>query len=96
MGKRINIVLPDKTVAVLNRVTTKGSRSRFIDRAVRRLVETEGNANLRRQLKEEAIANANRDLDVAAEWFPLEQEASQKSETRRKQSFKKAARRKRA
>jgi metal-responsive CopG/Arc/MetJ family transcriptional regulator len=35
MSKRINIILPDKTVAVLDRVTTKGNRSRFIDRAVR-------------------------------------------------------------
>jgi CopG family transcriptional regulator / antitoxin EndoAI len=75
MSKRINIILPDKTVAVLDRVTTKGSRSRFIDRAVRQLVEMEGRANLRSRLKEEAIANADRDLAMAAEWFPLEEEA---------------------
>jgi CopG family transcriptional regulator/antitoxin EndoAI len=75
MSKRINIILPDKTLAVLDRVTTKGNRSRFIDRAVRRLVETEGKTNLRARLKEEAIANADRDLAIAAEWFPLEQEA---------------------
>jgi CopG family transcriptional regulator / antitoxin EndoAI len=74
MSKRINITLPDTTVAVLDLVTTKGNRSRFIDRAVRRLVETEGKANLRARLKEEALANAERDLAMAAEWFPLEQE----------------------
>jgi CopG family transcriptional regulator/antitoxin EndoAI len=73
MSKRINIILPDKTVAVLDRVTTKGSRSRFIDRAVRQLIETESKANLRARLKEEAIANAERDLAMAAEWFPLEE-----------------------
>jgi CopG family transcriptional regulator / antitoxin EndoAI len=87
MSKRINIILPDKTVAVLDRVTTKGSRSRFIDRAVRRLVEMEGRANLRSRLKEEAIANADRDLAMAAEWFPLEEEAwrtFEASGTRRK------------
>jgi len=67
MSKRINIILPDETVAVLDRVTTKGSRSRFIDRAVRQLVEMEGRANLRSRLKEEAIANADRDLAMAAE-----------------------------
>ena len=77
MSKRINIILPDKTVAVLDRVTTKGNRSRFIDRAVRRLVETEGKANLRTRLKAEAIENAERDLAIAAEWFPLEEEALQ-------------------
>jgi CopG family transcriptional regulator/antitoxin EndoAI len=76
MSKRINIILPDQTVAVLDRVTTKGNRSRFIDRAVRQLVEREGKANLRTRLKEEAIANADRDLAIAAEWFPLEEEAA--------------------
>ena len=72
MSKRINIILPDKTVAVLDQVTTKGNRSRFIDRAVRKLVETEGKANLRTLLKEEAIENAERDLVISAEWFPLD------------------------
>ena len=75
MSKRINIILPDKTLAVLDRVTSKGNRSRFIDRAVRQLVETEGKANLRARLKTEAIENAERDLAIATEWFPLEEEA---------------------
>jgi CopG family transcriptional regulator / antitoxin EndoAI len=75
MAKRINIILPDKTIAVLDRVTTKGNRSQFIDRAVKQLVAIEGNANLRTSLKAEAIENADRDLQIAAEWFPLEQEA---------------------
>jgi metal-responsive CopG/Arc/MetJ family transcriptional regulator len=75
MSKRINVILPDQTVAVLDRVTTKGNRSRFIDRAVSQLVETEGKANLRARLKEEAIANAQRDLQIAAEWFPLDEGA---------------------
>jgi CopG family transcriptional regulator/antitoxin EndoAI len=78
MSKRINIVLPDKTLAVLDRVTTKGNRSRFIDRAVRSLVEVEGKANLRARLREEALDNAERDLAMAAEWFPLEDEAAQR------------------
>jgi CopG family transcriptional regulator/antitoxin EndoAI len=94
MSKRINIILPDKTVAVLDRVTTKGSRSRFIDRAVRQLVETEGRASLRSQLKEEAIANADRDLAMAAEWFPVEEEAwrtFEASRTKRKTAKNKKA-----
>ncbi len=83
MSKRINIVLPDKTIAALDRVAAKGDRSRFIDRAVRHLVEVEGKANLRRQLKEEAIANGDRDLAIAVEWFPLEEEAAHLVETSR-------------
>ena len=91
MSKRINIILSDNTVAVLDRVTTKGDRSRFIDRAVRHLVETEGKANLRARLKEEAIANAERDLALAAEWFPLEEEAAQLAESGRSTKAKRSA-----
>ena len=75
MSKRINIVLPDETVAVLGRVAAKGARSRFIDQAVRHFVETQGKQTLREQLKAGYCANAERDLAVAAEWFPLEEEA---------------------
>ena len=83
MSKRINIILPDTTVAVLGRVTTRGNRSRFIDRAVRQLVQAEGKANLRARLKQEAVENAERDLAMAAEWFPLEEEAAQLTKSSR-------------
>jgi metal-responsive CopG/Arc/MetJ family transcriptional regulator len=74
MSKRINIVLPDTTVAVLDRVAAKGSRSRFIGQAVRHFVETQGRQTLREQLKAGYRANAERDLAIAAEWFPLMEE----------------------
>ncbi|MGA2184468.1 MAG: hypothetical protein ABSH47_15710 [Bryobacteraceae bacterium] len=83
MNKRINIVLPVKTLAILDRVTTRGSRSRFIDRAVTHLVQVEGKQNLRARLKAEALANAERDAAIAAEWFPLEEEASRMSKESR-------------
>jgi CopG family transcriptional regulator/antitoxin EndoAI len=83
MSKRINIILPDKTAAVLDRVTTKGNRSWFINRAVRHLIETEGKANLQARLKQEAIENADRDLAITAEWFPLEEEAAQLTKSSR-------------
>jgi CopG family transcriptional regulator/antitoxin EndoAI len=76
MSKRINIVLPDKTLAVLDRVAPKGNRSQFISRAVLHFIESQGKESLRERLKREAIANAGRDLEMAAEWFPLEEEAA--------------------
>ena len=75
MTKRINIVLPVQTLSILDRVTTKGSRSRFISNAVHFYVESQGKQNLREQLKAGYRANAERDLAIAAEWFPLEEEA---------------------
>jgi hypothetical protein len=76
MSKRINVILPDSTVAVLDRVTTKGNRSQFISRAVLHFVAAKGKANLRERLKAEALANAGRDVALAAAWFPLEEEAA--------------------
>jgi CopG family transcriptional regulator/antitoxin EndoAI len=76
MSKRINITLPDKTLAVLDRVAPKGDRSRFISRAVLHFIESQGKETLRERLKREALANAGRDLEMAAQWFPLEEEAS--------------------
>lgn len=75
MSKRINIVLPDRTVALLDRVTPRGTRSRFIERAVLHYIESRGKQTLREQLATGYRANAERDLTIAAEWFPLEEEA---------------------
>jgi CopG family transcriptional regulator/antitoxin EndoAI len=76
MSKRINIVLPDKTLAVLDRVATKGKRSQFISRAILHFIESQGKETLRERLKREATVNARRDVEMAAEWFHLEEEAS--------------------
>jgi len=75
MSKRINVILPEETVRVLDRVASRGSRSQFISRAVLHYVETRSRQSLRERLKQEALANASRDLELAAAWFPLEEEA---------------------
>lgn len=77
MSKRVNIILPDATVAVLDRVTTKGNRSRLISQAVLHYVKTQSTENLRQRLKEGALANAKLNLELAEEWFPVENEAWQ-------------------
>jgi len=58
-------------------VASKGNRSALIDRAVRHYVKTQSQQNLRERLKLEARVNADRDLQMATEWFPLEEEAWQ-------------------
>ena len=78
MSKRVNIILPDSTLKVLDRVAGKGDRSRFISQAVLHYVKTRGTANLRERLKQGALANAKLDLEIAEEWFPVEQEAWQR------------------
>src|SRR5205809_1706070 len=80
MSKRVNIILPDATLKILDRVAAKGDRSRFISQAVMHYVQTHGAANLRERLKQGALANAKLDLEIAEEWFPVEQEAWQRLE----------------
>ena len=71
----MNIILPDKTVSVLDRVAAKGGRSRFIERAVLHYVQSQGKQSLRKRFEAGYRANAEPDLEMAAEWFPLDQEA---------------------
>jgi metal-responsive CopG/Arc/MetJ family transcriptional regulator len=77
MNTRINVMLPTATIAVLDKVASKGSRSVLIDRAIRHYLQTRSRQNLREQLKLEALASTENDLKMAAEWFPLEEEAWQ-------------------
>lgn len=77
MNKRLNITLPEQTVRLMDRIAGKGRRSSLIDRAIRRYVKEETRANLRKQLSESYQAHAAFDLELAEEWFPMEEEAWQ-------------------
>lgn len=77
--QRVNITLPKETIHLIDRVTERGDRSRFLDEAVRFYVREAGRANLRRLLREGAQRRAERDLNLVQEWFPLENEAWRKS-----------------
>ncbi len=65
MSKRIQIILQDTTMSILDRVAKKGTRSRCIDQAVRHFAESKGSKSLRNQLKAAYKANAKRDLAIA-------------------------------
>jgi len=77
MHQRVNITLPEDTLRLIDRIATKGDRSRFIDNAIRHYVNSIGRANLRKQLEDGAIARAGRDLHLSDEWFTLEEEVWQ-------------------
>lgn len=77
MSKRINIILPESTLQALDRVATKGSRSRFVSEAVLYYVRHRGKQSLREQLKAGYEANAEENLEIALDWFPADEEAWQ-------------------
>ena len=78
MHRRVNITLPEETLRLIDRAVEQGSRSRFIDEAVRHFMRTQNRAQLRRLLKEGAQRHAARDRALAEEWFPIDEEAWQK------------------
>ena len=74
MNIRLNVVLPEQTVRLIDSAVPKGQRSRLIDLAVRSYVEEKGRARLRQLLQEGAKARGERDLALADEWFALDPE----------------------
>lgn len=78
MRKRVNMLLAPDTIHLLDRVAGKGKRGRFIDQAVRYFVETNAQANLRTQLEEGYRVRARHDMEMAEEWFSIDEEAWQK------------------
>ena len=84
MNKRINVILQEATVSVLDKVAPKGSRSSVIDRAIKHYIQSQSRQNLRQLLMQEAQVNDQRDLQMAAEWFPLEEEAWQRTQGKQK------------
>ena len=82
-------MLPESTLAVLDQVAPKGSRSAFVSAAVLHFVETQGKHGLLQQLKAGYLANAEENLRIAAEWFPLEEEVWRKSRPSKRAKGKK-------
>jgi CopG family transcriptional regulator / antitoxin EndoAI len=75
MHQRVNITLPEETLRLIDRVTNKRERSRFINEAVKCYIEEMGRTNIRKQLKEGALRRGQLALEIAQEWFPLDEEA---------------------
>ncbi|BAU05456.1 hypothetical protein NIES592_17545 [Fischerella major NIES-592] len=79
MYRRINVTLPDKTLELLDQFAPKGDRSRFTDEAIQNYIAQIHRDRLQQQLKEGAIRRAERDRNLAEDWFALEEQAWQQN-----------------
>ena len=70
--QRVDVTLPKETVRLLEKIAKKGDRSRLVDQAIRFFVKEMSRANLKKQVREGAIVNASRDLNLAEEWFSID------------------------
>jgi len=67
--RRLNITLPEDAVRLIDRVADKGERSRLIADAIRHYVRKTDRATLRKRLREGAARRAQRDRQLARDWF---------------------------
>lgn len=70
--------MPEDTIALLDTVAGKGTRSTFIDTAIRKHVHDMRRETLRERLKAGAISRSDRDLAMSEDWFAIEEELWQK------------------
>lgn len=84
MARRINVILPEATVRTIDRLSRPGQRSRFIERAVQHYVATASPAALQERLKQAALRDNDLDLEIAGDWFAVDQEQWQKLENQEK------------
>jgi len=74
-AKRLNITISQDTWQKIKVVAPKMERSRFIDNALKVYLAKSKANDLKRKLKEEALGNKDKDLEIANEWFALDQES---------------------
>jgi hypothetical protein len=74
MARRINVILPEATVRTIDRLSRPRQRSRFIDRAVQHYVATASPEALQERLKQAALRDHDLDLEIASDWFAVDQE----------------------
>ena len=72
MYHKMNITLSDQTAYLLEQLTDRMSKKRFIEDAVKYYIDHVGKSKIREQLKQGAMERAERDLKLSQEWDNLE------------------------
>jgi CopG family transcriptional regulator / antitoxin EndoAI len=72
MGKRINIILPEKTIRAVDRIAKPGERSRFIHAAVERFIAESSSHALRKRLEATALRDRDLDREVSDDWSAVD------------------------
>jgi CopG family transcriptional regulator / antitoxin EndoAI len=74
MLQSFNIQLPGETLDLLDQLSPNIDRPALVAAAIQHYVKFLQTESLREQLKAGAIERADRDRQMAEEWFPLEEE----------------------
>ena len=84
MRQQLQITLPEDTVTLINQWVKNSDfpeqeRDHLINEAIKWYLTHKQKNSLREQLQQGAIRRAKRDLNLAQEWFNLENEAWQET-----------------
>lgn len=71
---RRNFTLRTETAALLDRLPREVNRSKLVDTAIHKLVQTRSRTQLRKLIEEGATYNAERDLRLVEEWNAVDAE----------------------
>ena len=72
MYHKMNITLSNHTAYLLEQLTDRASKKRFIEEAVKYYIDHVGRKKIREQLQQGATKRAERDLRLSQEWDSLE------------------------
>lgn len=78
VNKRVNIVLPERTLKTIDRIVKPGGRSHFINEAVTHFVTHRSAEALRSRLEQAAVRDRDLDREITADWSDVDKEAWQK------------------
>lgn len=80
MHRQINIALPEETMQLIEQTMPQIELECLIDDAVKNYIAQYARTSLRDELKEGAIRRQERDVNLAKDWFYLEEEICQKTD----------------
>ncbi len=72
--KRVNFTLPIETIELINKTAPRGKKSELVNRALQVYIRHLKQKSLRKAMREEALADAELDLEMTKEWNAVDQE----------------------
>ncbi|MCL5773750.1 MAG: hypothetical protein M1536_05150 [Firmicutes bacterium] len=73
--KRVTFSLSEEIINLLNKSASENKKSDFVEKAISDYAGRIQKDALNKRLKEGYLANAEQDIKIAEEFYPLEQEA---------------------
>ncbi|NEP81131.1 MAG: hypothetical protein F6K39_25020 [Okeania sp. SIO3B3] len=78
MERKLNITIPEATMQLIEETMPQENLEQLINKALNFYIKQNLSENLKEELRIGAIKRAERDLQLAEEWYELEEEAWEK------------------